>query len=284
MALKRVWIPSPNYSSRGGANVRLIVLHTAEGARTIESLGNFFSSASAGVSSQVGIDDQAGKIGEYVKRQNKSWTQSEFNPVATSAELCGFASWTRSEWLQNHANMLSNAAAWIAEESAHFGVPIQKLSASAAQGSGRGVCQHVDLGARGGGHHDCGAGFPIDDVLQMARGGAGPSTSTEEGDMVASCVADNGSLHVFWLGTDRVNVWYRWQRRGETKWNDGGVLAKSSEKLAGLSATVTSTGTMELFARQDDGGMVHLWQKAGESSWSGGEAGKSKAGFTTLPK
>ena len=40
--LKRVWIPSPNYSSRGGAGVRLIVIHTAEGARTIESLGSYF--------------------------------------------------------------------------------------------------------------------------------------------------------------------------------------------------------------------------------------------------
>src|SRR5215831_18174389 len=33
--LTRKAIPSPNYSSRGGASVRLIVLHTAEGATTI---------------------------------------------------------------------------------------------------------------------------------------------------------------------------------------------------------------------------------------------------------
>ena len=33
VALRRVAIPSPNYSSRGGATVRLIVFHTAEGRR-----------------------------------------------------------------------------------------------------------------------------------------------------------------------------------------------------------------------------------------------------------
>jgi len=177
MALKRVWIPSPNYSSRGGAGVRLIVVHTAEGATTYESLGNFFKNPSSGVSSQVGIDDKAGKIGEYVKRGSKSWTQAEFNPVATSAELCGFAKWSTSEWKNKHANMLENCARWIAEESKYFGVPIVKLSSSQAQGSGRGVCSHSDLGARGGGHTDPGAGFPWSDVIARAKAIASGSSS-----------------------------------------------------------------------------------------------------------
>jgi len=169
MALKRKSIPSPNYSSRGGATVRLIVVHTAEGATTIESLGSFFASPSSGVSSQVGIDDKAGVVGEYVKRGSKSWTQAEFNPVATSAELCGFAKWGSSEWKNKHSTMLDNAARWIAEESKYFGVPIVKLSSSQAQGSGRGVCAHSDLGSRGGGHSDPGSGFPWSDVIAAAK-------------------------------------------------------------------------------------------------------------------
>jgi hypothetical protein len=172
MSLARKWIASPNKSSRGGAGVRLIVLHTAEGARTIEELGNFFASSSSGVSSHVGIDDKAGKIGEYVKRPDKAWTAANANPYGVQAELCGFASWSASEW-DRHPNMLENAARWIAEEAAHFGVPITKLSPSQAQGSGRGVCQHDDLGSWGGGHWDCGGGFPIDKVLELARGGGG---------------------------------------------------------------------------------------------------------------
>ena len=42
MSLKRVWMASPNYSGRGGAAVRLIVLHTSEGAQTYQSLGSYF--------------------------------------------------------------------------------------------------------------------------------------------------------------------------------------------------------------------------------------------------
>jgi len=154
--------------------VRLIVLHTAEGATTYESLGNYFASSSSGVSSHVGIDDKRGKCGEYVSRGNKAWTQGNANPVSVAAELCGFASWSDSTWRNSHHNMLLNAADWVAEEAAKFNIPITKLTASQAQGSGRGVCQHRDLGSWGGNHSDCGNGFPMDYVLDLARGGTPP--------------------------------------------------------------------------------------------------------------
>jgi hypothetical protein len=282
MALKRVWIPSPNYSSRSGG-VRLIVLHTAEGARTIESLGGFFQ-GDVGASSHVGADDQPNTIGEYVRRENKAWTQSDFNNAAVSIELCGFAEWSTAEWRDNHPTMLANCAAWIAEEAAHFGIPITKLSASQAQGSGRGVCQHNDLGAGGGGHWDCGPNFPIDYVLDMARGGAGAPTTTEGENMIASAVSDGGTCHVWWVGTDGKTVWYRYQPKGKTDWVDGGVFTKAGKGIAGLAATLTSIGSLELFARFDDGSPQHCWQSKGKTNWSGGQAGKQVAGFSPLPK
>lgn len=173
MALKRVWMPSPNYSSRGGSSVRLIVLHTAEGALTYQSLGSFFGSSSSGVSSHVGIDDTPNTCGEYVTRGSKAWTQGNANPVAVSAELCAFAKWSSSEW-SRHSNMLANAAQWLREEAAAFNIPLVKLTPQQAQGSGRGVCQHIDLGKWGGGHVDCGPAFPIDSVITAAKGGSTP--------------------------------------------------------------------------------------------------------------
>jgi N-acetylmuramoyl-L-alanine amidase len=170
VTLTRKQIPSPNYSSRGGSSVRLIVVHTAEGARTIEELGNFFASSSSGVSSHTGADDKKGVIGEYVKRGNKAWTAGNANPVAVQIELCAFAKWSAAEW-DNHPNMLENCAQWIAEEASYYGIPITALTDSQAQGSGRGACQHENLGSWGGGHWDCGSGFPIDRVLEMAKGG-----------------------------------------------------------------------------------------------------------------
>src|SRR5262245_29588844 len=176
MSLNRVWMPSPNNSSRGGSGVRIIVLHTAEGALTIESLGNFFGSSSSQVSSHVGIDDKPNTVGEYVTRDRKAWTSSNANPVAVQAELCAFASWGPSDW-DAHPTMLQNTAAWIAEEAAAFGIPIVGLTASEAQGGGTGVCQHNDLGSWGGGHWELGPDFPIGQVLEMA-GGVAPSPPT----------------------------------------------------------------------------------------------------------
>lgn len=182
MALTRKWMPSPNYSVRGQTPVRLIVLHTAEGALTIESLGSFFSRPRADVSSHVGIDDKPNVIGEYVKRGNKAWTAAAFNPVAVQAELCGFAKWSTDVWKNQHPQMLRNCAQWIAEEAAHFGLPIVELTPSQAQGSGRGVCQHRDLGAAGGGHFDCGDGFPMDYVLDLAKKGTSSESGSGEDD------------------------------------------------------------------------------------------------------
>jgi hypothetical protein len=102
--------------------------------------------------------------------------------------------------------------------------------------------------------------------------------------MIASALSDGGSLHVFWVGKDRQTVSYRYQRKGDQQWQDGGVLTKAPKKIDGLSATLTATGILELFAVYDDGTPAHLWQKPKETAWSGGQAGKQIAAFTPLPK
>jgi N-acetyl-anhydromuramyl-L-alanine amidase AmpD len=163
LALKRDWIPSPNYSSRGGSGVRLVIVHTAEGALTYQALGNFFGSGSAGVSSHTGIDDTPGRIGEYVKRPDKAWTAGDANPYSVNVELCGFASWSPADW-ERHPVMLDNCARWIAEECRHYGIPIVKVGASEATHGGRGVCGHVDVSGPGG-HWDPGPDFPWSKVI-----------------------------------------------------------------------------------------------------------------------
>jgi hypothetical protein len=100
--------------------------------------------------------------------------------------------------------------------------------------------------------------------------------------MVASAVADNGTTHVFWADDDKLTVRYRYQQKGQHDWIDGGVLAKAPKKIAGLSATKTATGTLELFARYENANVAHLWQNPGQSAWSGGEPGKQKAAFAPL--
>jgi N-acetylmuramoyl-L-alanine amidase len=292
MALKRLWMPSPNYSSRSGSP-RLIVLHTAEGATTIESLGSWFSRTSVQASSHTGADDTPNTVGEYVKRDNKAWTQAAFNSASVSIELCAFASWSADEW-KRHPQMLQNTADWIAEEAAHYNIPITRLTAAQAQGSGRGVCGHVDLGAGGGGHWDPGPNFPYDLVLRMALGGRGPEPTPptptppkqEQRDMVASALAANGNLHVFRADGDTIS--YTWQKAGDSAWNGGksGVspaaftqFAKAASKVTGITAELSKSGALNVFVDCDNGKTYYTWQRKGETSWNGGQAGKTVAGL-----
>jgi hypothetical protein len=161
-------MPSPNYRVGRPSSPRLLVTHTTEGAKTIESLGNFFANPAAEVSSHAGADDKPDTIGVYVRRDNVAWTQGNANDFALSIEMCAFARWPAEEW-EKHPNLLQNVANWLAEEAAINDIPLVRLTPSQARGNGRGVCEHVDLGVWGGGHFDCGSGFPLDKVISMAR-------------------------------------------------------------------------------------------------------------------
>jgi hypothetical protein len=194
-------MPSPCYSSRGGTPVTIIVIHTAEGARTIESLGNFFANPANEVSSHAGADDKPNTVGIYVERPNKSWTQADFNPQAVSLELCGFAAWSTAEWDQ-HPHMLQNCASWIAEEAAAFGIPLVRSTT-------HGVCQHIDLGAAGGGHVDCGNGFPFDRVLEMAGGAPGAAPTPPPSQPTGGAPPFPGTLLVNFTSGHGTATWQR---------------------------------------------------------------------------
>lgn len=279
--LNRIWIPSPNYSSRRGSDVRLIVLHTAEGALTIESLGGYFSRGSVQVSSHTGVDDKPNTVGEYVRRQNKAWTVGSFNPVAVSIEMCGFASWGYEEW-RKHSNMLDNVAKWIAEEAAHYDIPIKKLNPLEAQGNGRGVCLHSDLGAAGGGHADPGSGFPINYVLTLALGAVTPKVK-QEVSLITSATSQNGVLHVFELKDGW--IWYTYQPESRLSWSGGGPgkgvagmrRFAEAKDVVSISSGLGSDGTLHVFGRKTDGSIVFTYQKPNTHSWTGGDQGKSVA-------
>jgi hypothetical protein len=169
MSLERVAYPSPNYSARGTDDVSLLVLHTTEGASDIASLGNWFANPANECSSHAGADDQPNRIGVYVHREHKAWTQGNANPLCVSIEMCAWTAWSAAEWAA-HPVMLDNVAKWLAEESAWWAIPLVRLTPAQAQGGHTGVCMHRDLGSWGGGHVDAGDAFPFDQVLAAAGG------------------------------------------------------------------------------------------------------------------
>jgi len=194
MSLTRVWIPSRNYSS--GTYKRLIVIHTMEGftgPNGALDCARYFQ-GDVGASSQVCIDNNRGKIWECVSRNNGAWTQCSYNAESISGEQSGYASWSKSYWLANRDAQLHNMADWIAEESRQTGIPIRLLTSGEAQGGGKGVTFHSRLGSSGCGHSDPGDGFPINEVLEWAKGGTAPAQ--DEGSfMASSAYSSSGGLH-----------------------------------------------------------------------------------------
>jgi hypothetical protein len=194
----------------------------------------------------VGVDDKPGVIGEYVRPGDKSWAAAEFNGVGAQAELCGFAEWD-NEWA-DHGAMLDNLARWLAEESARYGVPLVKLDAGAAQGSGRGVCAHADLGERGGSHWDPGPAFPWGDVLAMANvyaGGAPAPTKRKGRNMIASTSTGGG----YWTTTSDGAV----GAFGDAQYQGGGF---SPDVVTGEIVGIAGCGTDGYWLLASDGGVL----------------------------
>ena len=217
MGLNEKWIPSPFYSSSRGPYNKA-VLHTTEGAQTIESLGSWFQNPSAQVSSHHGADNYKRSVfGAYVYENNKAWTQGNANDYCLSIELCtpsgAAAGWSRSKWLNEYDTLLRNAAEWVAYVCGKYNIPIVALSASQAQtASTKGVCQHMNLGTWGSNHNDCGNGFPMGQVIAWAKSGSGPTPpkppEVDPGMAVSVAVDSKGNPWYAAIGTDS-GVYYQ---------------------------------------------------------------------------
>ena len=241
MALKRVWTPSKNYS--GGGKKRLIVIHTMEGftgPNGAYDCAKYFQ-GNVGASSQVNIDNNRGTVWESVSRANGSWTQCNFNSVAVSCEQSGYASWSRSYWLSNREPQLRNIADWIAEESKALGIPITKISASQAQSGSSGICYHSELGSSGCGHSDPGSGWPLDQVLEWARGGGSTAPATGGNNVVSGAYDPNGVMHYACLADSGQVLYFP---PGWANW--GAVDTSQNGAISGVGITISDDWFVEL--------------------------------------
>jgi hypothetical protein len=264
VAINELVILSPHYStSRSGYNKA--VFHTTQGAERIRDLGAWFQNPAAKCSSHHGADAyERGLFGAYVYENHAAWTQGNANGYCLSIELCGYAEWSRSKWLNEKPVLVDNAAEWLAYVVAKYSLPWTLLSDSQAQNaSARGICQHVNLGSWGSGHWDCGDGFPIDVVLDKAKhwgGGSSPTPPTPTGSSVmtaASAYDNDGRLHhaaidqhgdVCYKGPD--GNWYPISRE---EWH---------KAQSGVGMVINpATNEITITWTQRDGDAVHTWQK-----------------------
>lgn len=252
MALKRVWTPSNNYSS--GSTKRLLVIHSMEGftgANGAKDCAIYFQ-GNVGASSQVCIDNNRGTIWECVARQYGAWTQCNYNSVSVSCEQSGYASWSKDYWLTNRSNQLHNVADWLAEESAKYGIPLNKIT----DPNGKGVIYHSNLGSTGCGHSDPGSGWPINEVLQWAKGGSAP-TPTEEGILVSSAVA-------FYEGKD----YYAYINPSGKVCMNGGVVDSDSNAKSGVGLAINPESGQKIISYTNSNGHLCIYyQNKGSGEW-----------------
>jgi hypothetical protein len=197
-----------NSSPRRGATVLWVTVHTAEGIRKATDLVVFFNRSTN--SSCHAVADDKSLIDNLVPYDRAAWTLRDGNSKSDNLELCGFAKWTRGEWLNEHKGMLTNAAIWIHRRCKARGIPIRRIGAGGVRAGRAGVIGHVDYttGTGDGTHWDPGPGFPWDWVIEKAKSFDKPAKpaaqavpSIEDSDM--QLVKGDKKPHtyvVYWTG------------------------------------------------------------------------------------
>jgi len=135
-------VPSPNYSSRGGARISKIIAHDCEGSYA--GSVSWFAQRASEVSAHLVLSEDGTRATQCVALGDKAWHACNFNPTTIGVEIAGYAHAGFSG-----AELGADAAilAWLLHA---YGLPCRW----AEHGLGDGVCSHYDLGQLGGGHDD----------------------------------------------------------------------------------------------------------------------------------
>jgi hypothetical protein len=197
-----------------------------------------------------------------VYEQYGAWTQASYNNLSFGIEQAGYASYSRDKWLNEQGTLLTTAAALMRQICDKYHIPIVSLSSSQAQDSWTpGVCDHVDFGSGGGGHHDCGSGYPMDKVIEWAKAGTGAPSGGQ--DMIPGVAVYNNKDYYAWVGKNGV-IRYRGPDT-----NNQPVTIDSSASASGGCGMVISDGgwTFVTFTNAQGDPYVLRRAEGGEGGW-----------------
>lgn len=176
-------------SPRYGAQIDWVGIHSAEGARTIGSLFDFFNRGQH-ASSHAAADGYQ-LSGDWVPDERAAWTLLNGNPRSLNLELCGFAHWTREQWLSegwvdgvwNPRQMIRHAAKWTRQKCDRHNVPRRLLTPDQVANNERGIIDHFryTIGKKDGNHTDVGKNYPFDVFMSdVEAAGSGPAPIEDE--------------------------------------------------------------------------------------------------------
>ena len=135
-------VPSPNYTPTL-INHDLVVVHMMEGE--YEGSVAWLCDPRANASAHLCMSDDGLEVTQLVPLSMKAWAECAYNSKGPSLEIPGYSKPGIPDARWRAAALI---IAWLCRE---YGIP----PTWAKGGQGRGICCHNDLGAAGGGHHDC---------------------------------------------------------------------------------------------------------------------------------
>lgn len=163
---------------------RLLVIHTFEGQDLpVERMTDYQSGRlpHQRTGSYHVVFDAEGRSGRENDNEFIPWAAGwTGNRIGLHACLAGKAAFTRAQWLARPAQ-LDALARWLAHESRENAIPLDLAAVAAIRGNGRGVTTHGLIAQAFPGetdHTDPGPGFPLDHVLDLARGITTPKPPT----------------------------------------------------------------------------------------------------------
>jgi hypothetical protein len=133
---------TPNYSPTPIAH-DLLILHMMEGG--YEGSVAWLCRREAAASAHLCMNEDGSEVSQLVPLSMKAWAQCAFNSRGISLEIPGH---TAQGIPQARWRAAAVIFGWLC---AAYNIP----AVWARGGQGRGLCQHHDLGAAGGGHVDC---------------------------------------------------------------------------------------------------------------------------------
>lgn len=148
-------------SSRNGAKIVWLGVHTGEGATRAQAMYDYFDRDAIRASSHAIID--ADVTLACVPDYRAAWTMRSANPKSLNVETCGFAEMTREQWLSESdvtfpakaaggrlvtvrrpRQMLRRLATWLAEKCRAHDIPPIKLTVAQLAAGHSGIIGHRD--------------------------------------------------------------------------------------------------------------------------------------------
>lgn len=174
-----IFIQAKNFTpaQRKPADVRLVVIHTAECPQTdgaAVALAKWASGPTAPQASwhyAVAPGTGPSALVQSVHEECVAWAAPGCNSGGLQIELCGHASEEPEQWLQGDGlSVLENAARLAARMCKRWGIPVRKLSVDELKAGERGIIGHVDATAayHKSTHTDPGKNFPWAEFIRLA--------------------------------------------------------------------------------------------------------------------